>query len=262
VEHKDATVEAWQILKILEAVEGGGGRLTISGLSDLARGLGGGSFETGGGGKRRNAKEKIQIDYDSVAGGKVRLSKDDMESLIVQMLVLRYLEETFSSTAYTVNVYVAPGNQALRLTRFAREDIVNGGGPRIQCSFRRHGRKVKSKKAAINGQSPNMLDLQESTTAGPSRIRKPAQPRKKRVYEDVSDPDEIEGEDFTSQIRLVDAEESDDDDENDADWAYSLRPPQPTKKRRKSEGQAKGIPARLNTRTSGDEYEVISLSSD
>lgn len=76
VEHKDATVEAWQILKILEAVEGGGGRLTISGLSDLARGLGGGSFETGGGGKRRNAKEKIQIDYDSVAGGRVGLSKD------------------------------------------------------------------------------------------------------------------------------------------------------------------------------------------
>ncbi|KAG2152610.1 P-loop containing nucleoside triphosphate hydrolase protein [Suillus bovinus] len=262
VEHKDATVEAWQILKILEAVEGSGGRLTISGLSDLARGLGGGSFETGGSGKRRNAKEKIQIDYDSVAGGKVRLSKDDMESLIVQMLVLRYLEEAFSSTAYTVNVYVAPGNQALRLTRFIREDIVNGGGPRIQCSFRRHGRKVKSKKAATDRQSPDIPDLQENTTAGPSRIRQPAPSRKKRVYEDVSDPDEIDGEDFTSQIRMVDAEESDDDDDDGADWAYSLRPPQPTKKRRKSEKKTKEILARLNRRTSGDEHEVISLSSD
>jgi ATP-dependent DNA helicase Q1 len=76
VEHRDATVEAWQILKILETVEGSGGRLTIAGLSDLARGLGGGSFDAGGGGKRRNAKEKIQIDYDSVAGGRVGLSKD------------------------------------------------------------------------------------------------------------------------------------------------------------------------------------------
>lgn len=262
VEHKDVTVEAWQILKILEAVEGSGGRLTIAGLSDLSRGLGGGSFETGGGGKRRNAKEKIQIDYDSVAGGKVRLSKDDMESLIVQMLVLRYLEEAFSSTAYTVNVYVAPGNQALRLTRFTREDIVNGGGPRIQCSFRRHGRKVKSKKTTFDRQSPAILDLQEDATAGPSRIRKPAPPRKKRLYEDVSDPDEVDGEDFTSQIMMIDAEESDVDDGDDVDWVYSFRPPQPTKKRRKSEGKAKGIPAGLNRRTSGDEHEVISLSSD
>ncbi|KAG1734011.1 P-loop containing nucleoside triphosphate hydrolase protein [Suillus lakei] len=231
VEHKDATVESWQILKILEAVEGSGGRLTIAGLSDLARGLGGGSFETSGGGKRRNTKEKIQIDYDSVAGGKVGLSKDDMESLIVQMLVLRYLEEAFSSTAYTVNVYA---------------------GPRIQCSFRRNGRKVKSKKAAIDKQSPDILDLQQDTIAGPSRIRKPAPPRKKRLYEDVSDPDEADGEDFTTQIRMIDAEESDVDDDDDADWAYSLRPPQPTKKRAKE----------LNRRTSGDEHEVISLSSD
>jgi ATP-dependent DNA helicase Q1 len=185
-----------------------------------------------------------------------------MESLIVQMLVLRYLEEAFSSTAYTVNVYVAPGNQALRLTRFTREDIVNGGGPRIQCSFRRHGRKVKSKKTTFDRQSPDILDLQEDATAGPSQIRKPAPPRKKRLYEDVSDPDEVDGEDFTSQIMMIDAEESDVDDGDDADWVYSFRPPQPTKKRRKSEGKAKGIPAGLNRRTSGDEHEVISLSSD
>lgn len=262
VEHRDATVEAWQILKILETVEGSGGRLTIAGLSDLARGLGGGSFDAGGGGKRRNAKEKIQIDYDSVAGGRVGLSKDDMDSLIVQMLVLRYLEEAFSSTAYTVNVYVAPGNQALRLTRFTREDIVNGGGPRIQCSFRRHGCKVKSKRVANDRQSPDNLDLQEDTTAGPSQIRKPAPPRKKRLYEDVSDPDEVDGEDFTSQIGMIDAEESDVDDDDDGDWAFSLRPPPPTKKRRKSEEKVKGFPARLNRRTSGDEHEVISLSSD
>ncbi|KAG1731628.1 P-loop containing nucleoside triphosphate hydrolase protein [Suillus paluster] len=264
VEHKDATVEAWQILKIVEAVESSGGRLTIAGLSDLARGLAGGLFETSGGGKRRNAKEKIQIDYDSVAGGKVGLSKDDMESLIVQMLLSQYLKETFLSTAYTVNVYVAPGNQALRLTRFTREDVVNGGGPRIQCSFRKHGRKAKSKKAALDRQSPDILELQEDTPGGPSQTRKPVPPRKKRLYEDVSDPDEaddIDGEDFTSQMRLVDAEESDADD-TDADWAYSLRPAQPTKKRRTGGDKVKEIPAKSSRGTIGEEHEVISLSSD
>ncbi|OAX38744.1 ATP-dependent DNA helicase [Rhizopogon vinicolor AM-OR11-026] len=263
VEHKDATVEAWQLLKILEAVESSGGRLTIAGLSDLARGLGGGSFETGGAGKRRKAKEKIQIDFDSVAGGKVGLSKDDIESLIVQMLVLRYLEEAFSSTAYTVNVYVAPGNQALRLTRLTREDVVNGRSPRIQCSFRRFGGKTKSKKVAVDRQCPGILELEESISAGPSRIRKA--PKKKRLYEDVSDPDDQdvdEAEDFTNQIRMLDAEESDADDDDVVDWAYSLRPPQPTKKRRTSGENAKGIPARLNIGVLSDKHEVISLSSD
>jgi ATP-dependent DNA helicase Q1 len=74
IEHKDVTIEAWQILKILEAVDAQGGRQTIAGLSDLARGLGGGSFEASG--KRKKSKEKVQLDYDAVAGGKVGLSKD------------------------------------------------------------------------------------------------------------------------------------------------------------------------------------------
>lgn len=284
VEHKDATVEAWQILKILEAVEDSGGRLTIAGLSDLSRGLGGGSFETGGGGKRRKAKEKIQIDYNSVAGGKVGLSKDvssrwfnceligskkkcdqDIESLIVQMLVSRYLEEAFSSTAYTVNVYVAPGNQALRLSRFTREDVVNGRGPRIQCSFRRQGRKGKSKKVATDMQSPDILECQEDISAGPSRILNAAPPKKKRLYEDVSDPDDEdtdEAEDFTRRMRMVFSEESDADDDGGVDWVYSFRPPQPTKKRRTSGDKPKGIPARINSAIMRDEHEVISLSSD
>ncbi|KAF9235619.1 P-loop containing nucleoside triphosphate hydrolase protein [Melanogaster broomeanus] len=141
IEHKDVTIEAWQILKILEAVDAQGGRQTVAGMGDLARGLGGGSFETGG--KRKKTKERVQLDYDAVAGGKVGLSKDDIETLIVHLLVSRYLGEAFSSTAYTVNVYVIPGELALRLTRFPRADIVNGKGPRIQCSFKRHTRKGK-----------------------------------------------------------------------------------------------------------------------
>lgn len=183
----------------------------------------------------------------------------------MQMLVLRYLAEAFSSTAYTVNVYVAPGNQALRLTRFNREDVVSGRGPRIQCSFRRLGRKSRSKKVAVDRQSPGIFGLQEEVSAGPSRILNAAPPRKKRLYEDVSDPDDQDAdeiEDFTNQIRMIDAEESDADDDDGVDWAYSLRPPQPTKKRRTSGENAKEIPARLNRGMMSDEHEVISLSSD
>lgn len=183
----------------------------------------------------------------------------------MQMLVSRYLEEAFSSTAYTVNVYVVPGNQALRLSRFTREDVVNGRGPRIQCSFRRLGRKGKSKKVAVDMPSPGILECQEDISAGPSRILNAAPPKKKRLYEDVSDPDDDDiygAEDFTSQMRMIDAEESDADDDDGVDWAYSFRPPQPTKKRRTSGDKAKGISSRINRAIMRDEHEVISLSSD
>lgn len=71
--HKDVTLEAWQTLKIVQAICNEGGRQTISGLSDLARGAARGVFEAGG---KRKTKEKVQLDYDAVAGGKVVLSKD------------------------------------------------------------------------------------------------------------------------------------------------------------------------------------------
>jgi len=181
------------------------------------------------------------------------------------MLVLRYLEEAFSSTAYTVNVYVATGNQALRLTRFTRDEVVNGHGPRIQCSFRRLGRKIKTKKALVDRESPVVSELQENTSAGPSRIRNQVPQKKKRLFEDVSDPDEhdvYETDDFTSQLRAIDAEESDADDDDGVDWAYSLRPPQPTKKQRTSREKVLGISVRLNSGETSEEHEVISLSSD
>lgn len=79
--HKDVTLEAWQILKIVQAVDKEGGRQTISGLADLARGGGGGAFETGG--KRKRVKDKVRLDYDAVAGGEVALSKDVRQPLTV-----------------------------------------------------------------------------------------------------------------------------------------------------------------------------------
>lgn len=70
VEHRDVTVEAWQILKILEYVQRHGGRLTLKGLSDVAHS---GNFEGKNGGKKT---EKQNIDLDNVADGKINLSKD------------------------------------------------------------------------------------------------------------------------------------------------------------------------------------------
>ncbi|KAL4073701.1 ATP-dependent DNA helicase [Scleroderma citrinum] len=230
VEHSDVTLEAWQILKILDNVDTQGGRQTIAGLGDLARGMGGGTFESNG--KRRRTKEKLQLDYDAVAGGKVGLSKDDVEKLIVQLLILRYLGEAFSSTAYSVNVYVIPGQLAIRLTRLMRSEIVNGKGPRIYCSFKRtpRGGKAVTKASMKRGTVRESVadgDSNEDGIAGPSNSRPskyPMQMKNKRPYEEVDEePKEIEDEeDFSEEIRMIDDESS--GKEEDRDWEYSIRP--------------------------------------
>ncbi|EGO29247.1 hypothetical protein SERLADRAFT_445074 [Serpula lacrymans var. lacrymans S7.9] len=121
VVHKNVTFEAWQLLKIVEAVGRQGKRLTMSGLGDLSRGLGGGTFETGG--RRQKAKERFTLDYNEISGGKVGLSKDDTEALIVQLLTTHYMKEELVPTSYNINVYIVPGVQAFRLSRFSQADI-------------------------------------------------------------------------------------------------------------------------------------------
>lgn len=78
IERKDVTVEAWQILKVAGAVENDGGRVTLGMLGDLVRGAGGGAYGVAAGGRKGkgNAKEKIGLDLDAIAGGKVTLPKD------------------------------------------------------------------------------------------------------------------------------------------------------------------------------------------
>lgn len=227
VEHSDTTLEAWRILKILENVDANGGRQTIAGLGDLARGLGGGTFEANG--KRRKTREKVQLDYDAIASGKVGLSKDDVEKLIVQLLISRYLSEAFSSTAYSVNVYVTPGELAIRLTRYTHSEIVNGNGPRIYCSFSRTPRKGKAvargsvKQAARERVSEDGSDEDCIAVPWNSRVsRIPARMKNKRSYDEVDEePQETDdGEDFSEQIRKIDELS----DEEDRGWEHSIRP--------------------------------------
>lgn len=76
VERKDVTMDVWRILKVAENIEQSGGRATLSMLGDLVRGAGGGAFVAGGTSKRNKGKEKVGLDLDFIANGKVLLSKD------------------------------------------------------------------------------------------------------------------------------------------------------------------------------------------
>lgn len=266
VEQRDVTLEAWQILKILETVSAQGGRQTIAGLGDIARGLGGGAFEASS--KRRKTKEKLQFDYEAISGGKVELSKDHIETLIVHLLVSGYLREDFSSTAYSVNVYVTPAPLAIRLTRHTRAEIVTGKGPKICCSFRRAHRRSKGATVATINAAPTTVqeivdgsDSEDEAIAGPSSSclpRHSLRTKNKRSRQELDEPEGSEGsEDFTEEILMIDGDSSDNgsDDVEGQDWEYSIRP---TRRRAVAEKRRTTLRDK-KTRTYSD---IISLSSD
>lgn len=61
---------------MLEAVFRAEGRVTLAGLGDLMRGLGGGSFSSA------NGKSKATVDLAAVAGGKVTMNKEVSRALL------------------------------------------------------------------------------------------------------------------------------------------------------------------------------------
>lgn len=76
---KDVTLETWKIIQVVQEIDRSGGRATLSSVSDLVRGLGGGNYtvlSSGNSKKRKPDPEKATLDVASVAGSKVALSKD------------------------------------------------------------------------------------------------------------------------------------------------------------------------------------------
>lgn len=116
----DVSFAAWQVVQAACAVDRGAGRCTLSALADVCRGLGGAQFrvadETG-----RPSAACARLDLGAL-GGKLALSRENAERLVVQLLLDGYLTESFHATAYTVNVYVAPGRAAHALTQYALAD--------------------------------------------------------------------------------------------------------------------------------------------
>lgn len=77
---KDVTLDAWRIVKILQAVDREDGRVTVGAAADLVRGLGGGHFPVVQG-RKSKVMGKTTLDFATVAGAKVGLSKDVSYSL-------------------------------------------------------------------------------------------------------------------------------------------------------------------------------------
>lgn len=74
---KDVTVECWKILRVLKQIMNQGGRVTLSNLATVVRGLGGASFSIPSqGGKRKAENETGSLELDKLIGTKVDMSKD------------------------------------------------------------------------------------------------------------------------------------------------------------------------------------------
>lgn len=75
-EEKDATEQAWQVLRIAEEVRDRGVSITIKKLAEIARGLGGGTVSSGTKRKKGKVSGPETIDIEDVAGGKVNMKQE------------------------------------------------------------------------------------------------------------------------------------------------------------------------------------------
>ncbi|KAJ7932543.1 ATP-dependent DNA helicase [Mycena leptocephala] len=238
-ERRDVTFEAWQVLKIADAVQHTGGQLTLTMLADLARGNGGGTYGVGGGGRKGKGKgrekEKMDLDLERICAGKVNLKKDELESLLVELLVQRYLVEKYHSTAYTTVVYLITGPLAMRLTRVPRDRLkTDAHAPKIECSFRRATRKSKGKAAKASS-------IKGDKKAGKRKRQSQSSEEEDNEDEDQEMDDFIIEEDEDSAMQLLanhsrrptlpEAIDDSDQESEIPDWTYSMRDP-PLKKQR------------------------------
>ncbi|KAI0646663.1 P-loop containing nucleoside triphosphate hydrolase protein [Trametes meyenii] len=281
VDRVDARLHAWKILRVAQAVHRAGQQATMAQLCELSRGLGGGggggAADGGAKGKgKRRAKAKASVDVEEVAGSKVELSREHTEAMCVRLLVEGFLELSFSPTAYTVNVYLKPSDNAGRFTRLSGEDVEQGRGPSFDCAFLRKAGKrknasgagtkkaekaekavttVKNEKAKSTPRAPKALAGANGAGSSSSRGK-----RKREMSEDLEDGEEGDEEDEDDSINDSDsirdfiANSDEDDEDEDAEFYPSLREGskrlQPVAKR----------PRKSFTRLSPD--NVIEISSD
>ncbi|KAJ7042384.1 P-loop containing nucleoside triphosphate hydrolase protein [Mycena alexandri] len=231
---KDVTLEAWQVLKVADAVQQTGGQLTLTMLADLARGNGGGTYGVGGGRKgkgKAREKEKVDLDLERICGGKVDLKKDELESLLVELLVQRYMVEKYHSTAYTTVVYLMTGPLALRLTRVPRDRVkLDPHAPKIECVFRTVTRKKKA-KAAKGSSSKGDKKTGKRKRASASSEEEEDEEEDGGDEMDNSIQDDIDEEQQVNRSRTSAFPETldDSDIESDVGWIHSMRDP-PAKK--------------------------------
>lgn len=156
------------------------------------------------------------------------------------LLTQNYLQEEYQQTAYTCNVYLAPGALASRLRYMSRESVVNSSRVKIEFTFLTPPAKGKGKKKADDGGEPKVP--RKRTASGSKK-------GKVTVVVDSDDGDLSSGEE-ESEVLITDymkpiAQRVDSDnlyasdaiEDVDDDWEiHPVRDEPPPKRRRMREG--------------------------
>jgi len=178
---EDKTLEAWQILKIAGEVYRLGGNVTIASLATVAAAGRQSKIRV----KRRGDTIDVQVDVDTVAGGKVNMIVADVEILVIQLLVEGYLTVQIQQTKYASYAYLIPSPAASRLTRHAREDLAKCDYS-VRCYFPvrvRKNARGKKRAAPVEEKPP-----QDTAITSETRPLRPS----KRKREEADDPEEDE----------------------------------------------------------------------
>ncbi|CAA7257395.1 unnamed protein product [Cyclocybe aegerita] len=276
-ERRDVTLATWQLLKIVQAVKQRGGKVTLSSLAHLARGGGKGAFEVAASGRGRNRKEKqtCTLDFQEVAGGKVELSRIDIEHLIVYLTTHNFLQEEYQSTPYKLIVHLGPGQQAGRLLYHSRDAILAGGANlKVECDFLKAIAKVRASKKKLDeagkrksktsgktkgkgkgaGEDSNPEDDDDGDIGEYNIIEQLTRSRRvsdpkgkgKRKADEMDDDDSMYASDSAAHPERGLGGFGDDNDDSDEgeyfDWSLTMREgPKLANKRRKSSGDALGV---------------------
>lgn len=163
-EPRDVSFHAWQIVNAVQEMYEEGGRITVALLADLVRGLKQGQYPIvvdQGGGRRRKRKTQGQagiLNMDQYGGKISDLSSDDAERVIIACLNRHLLQDDYHATAYSVNVYVAPGRQAVRLTRLdleAAQKVTNIVEVNLSSSSKKASSRTGADKPGTGGEKSN-----------------------------------------------------------------------------------------------------------
>jgi ATP-dependent DNA helicase Q1 len=158
---------------------------------------------------------------------------------MVELLLLGYLEQTFSATAYTTNAYIGPASNAIRFTRLSASDVEAGKGLRIECSFviRGKGRRASKKTAALQkstSDQPVGHGLGNAAVAPPPSAKRPlAAVRAGKAGMSVEDHGASLMIDEEGEDEYV-GSWSDSDDGEEGDWSLAVTAKRPAKRPRPS----------------------------
>lgn len=249
----DVSVQSWQIVNALEEMYDADGRITVASLADLVRGLKNGSYTvaSGGSGKGKGKKSRKStaggppgtLDMTRYGGKITTLSSDDVERVVITLLNTGFLMDEYNATAYSVNVYVAPGPNSIRFTRVATYEealkrFEGQGVVRTVASARSGGRKGKSGAAGVGGSDgKNSANGKKPRNAKASTSKSKSKGKKRQAtsIEAADDIDSAEEREFTPD----DYPEEDEDEYDEslrAEWEGRERQigtPEPVSKRKR-----------------------------